>query len=441
MADQVALISVRPVWARAPLVLLAAAALWAAWYGVRWGIGATMAETAPLSYASDPAAAFESAEAAARLAPRDPLTHLMLARLNQISFDPTAVPRALSEYEQAAALAPNDYLIWTEVGRARGALGDAQGGVATLRRAVALAPSYAQPRWHLGNALLRTGETEAAFAELRRAADADSTLRPQVFNLAWQVYGPDMRRVIDSVGRTAEARAQLVGVLAGRGRLEDALTVWGSLSPEERGAQGVVGDALARSLYGRGQPRLALRVLTESGVGGLAEGQFSNGGFESDIGAPGRQLFRWDVAQTPGAQVAVDARAAREGRRSLRFVFNASGQADFRNVSQVVAVEPGARYRLSFFWKTEGLRSAAAPVAFVADLASPDAPLAASPPAPNETNDWQQVSFEFATGPKTEAVVLRLVRAGCPQEVCPIYGKIWYDDFHLERAGGRPGGR
>src|SRR5688572_17496743 len=188
MQEQVSLINVRPVWARLPLALLALAALYAAWYGVRWGVGNTMAETAPASFASDPTAAFESAEAAARLAPRDPLPHLMLARLHQISFDPAGVPVALREYERAAALAPNDHLVWTEVGRARAALGDPEGGVAALRRAVALAPNYAQPRWHLGNALMRAGRMEEAFAELRRAADADPTLRPQVFNLAWQVY-------------------------------------------------------------------------------------------------------------------------------------------------------------------------------------------------------------------------------------------------------------
>ncbi|HEX8719348.1 MAG TPA: tetratricopeptide repeat protein [Pyrinomonadaceae bacterium] len=442
MSEQVAFINVRPVWARVPLLLVAAAALYAGWQGVRWGVGSTMAETAPLSYASDPAAAFESAEAAARLAPDDPFPHLMLARLNQISFDPSAVPRALAEYERAAALAPNDYLVWTEVGRARAALGDPRGGVEALRRAVELAPHYAQPRWHLGNAMLRAGERDAAFEELRRAADADPTFRPQVFNLAWQLYGPDMARVVAVVGRTPAARAQLVGVLSGRGRLDDALSVWDSLSPSERTEQAATGDALARALYAAGQRRRALRVLAEAGLaGGAAEGQVANGGFESDIGAPGRQLFQWDVSQAAGAQVAVDARVAREGRRSLHVAFNASEPADFRNVSQVVAVEPGARYRLSFFWKTEGLKSAALPVVYVADPAAEGSPLASSPPAAGGTSDWQQVSLEFAAGPKTEAVVLRVSRAACPEGVCPIYGKIWYDDFHLERAGGRPVGR
>src|SRR5205085_10790340 len=99
-------------------------------------------------------AAFESAEAATRLAPHDPFTHLMLARLNQVSFEPEAVPRALAEYERAAELAPNDYLIWVEAGRARATLGDLEGGMATLRRAAELAPDYARRQSHLGTPML-----------------------------------------------------------------------------------------------------------------------------------------------------------------------------------------------------------------------------------------------------------------------------------------------
>jgi Flp pilus assembly protein TadD len=436
MAEQVALINVRPVWARVPLALLALLALYCGWQGMRWGIGNTMAEAAPASYAADPAAAFESAEAATRLAPHDPFPHLMLARLSQVSFDPAAVPRALAEYERAAALAPNDYLVWMEAGRARAALGDAEGGLAALRRAAELAPNYTHPRWHLGNALLRAGRVEEAFAELRRAADLDPGLRPQVFNLAWQVYAPDLARVVDAVGKTAESRAQLVGVLAGRGSLKEAQAVWAGLGHEGRAGQHAAADALARALSAKGQYRRALEVLSEGGVKGLAVGQFADGGFESEILPPGRALFGWGVTQG-GGQVVIDARNAHGGRRSLRVNFAASGQVDFRNVAQVVVVEPGARYRLSHFVKTEELRSTATLAVMVSEPASPEATVAASAPLPQGTQDWQRVSFEFTAGPKTEAVLVRVVRVPCAEGVCPIYGKIWYDDFNLERAGGR----
>jgi hypothetical protein len=177
-------------------------------------------------------------------------------------------------------------------------------------------------------------------------------------------------------------------------------------------------------------------VLSEGGSPRLAVGQFTDGGFESDIAPSGRAPFGWNVTQ--GAwQVVIDARGAHGGRRSLRLAFSASEQVDFRNIAQVVAVEPGARYRLSFWVKTDELRSTATLSVMVSEPASADAPVATSAPVPQGTRDWQPVSFEFTAGPKTEAVLIRVVRVPCAEGVCPIYGKIWYDDFNLERAGGR----
>jgi hypothetical protein len=442
MQQQVVFIRLRPLWARTPLLLLAAAALWAAWQGARYGIGGTMAEAAPFSFETDPVGAIESAEGAVRLAPRDPSTHLMLARLYQATFDAQSVERALREYGEAAALAPNDYLIWMEVGRARGALGDPEGGVAALRRSAELAPNYAAPRWHLGNALLRLGRTDEAFAELRRASEADPKVyQAQVFNMAWQVYGPGVARVIEVVGKTPAARAQLVGVLTGRVLLDDALGVWEGLDEGERHEQAEIGRVLARAFYDRGRYANAVRVLTESGAEDLGTGHVSNGSFESDIPWAGTQLFRWNVTPVAGAQAALDARAASAGRRSLRIAFNSSTQLDFSNVSQLVPVEPGARYRLSFSFKTEELRSVAPLVVVVSDAGPPVAHIISSAPAPVGTNDWQQVSLDFAAGPRTEGLLVTIARLPCGEGACPIYGKIWYDDFHLERTAGRANAR
>ncbi|HYE14816.1 MAG TPA: carbohydrate binding domain-containing protein [Pyrinomonadaceae bacterium] len=430
MAEQLVLINVRPVWLRALLALPVAAALWGAWHGVRWGAGATMAETAR---------DLETAAAAERLAPRDPQTHLRLARLRRVSFLPEDLPKALEEYERAAALAPNDYLIWMEMGRARGAAGDHEGGVRALRRAVELAPSYAQPRWHLGNILLRAGRADEAFAELRRAADADPALRPQVFNLAWQVYDRNISRVVAAVSETPGARAQLAVVLVGRGQLENALAVWSSLTPEQRREHGGAGDAIARALYDRRQYRQALAVLGEAGATGGAEAEkVSNGGFESDIAPAGRRLFDWQVTPPPaGSRVAIDPRTARGGSRSLLVSFSSPAHVDFKHVAQVVAVAPSTRYRLSFFVRAQEVETAATLVVVAGDASADDSVLAASSTAPTGTTEWQEVSFEFTTGPRTEAVSLRLVRAGCAEGACPAYGKIWYDDFDLRRAAGR----
>ena len=46
MSEQLVFINVRPVWRKAAVLVVAAAALWGAWHGLRWCLGGTMAETA-----------------------------------------------------------------------------------------------------------------------------------------------------------------------------------------------------------------------------------------------------------------------------------------------------------------------------------------------------------------------------------------------------------
>jgi Flp pilus assembly protein TadD len=429
--SQVTFINVRAPWKRALLLAPAALALACAWQGLRWAAGGTLAE-----YAQDA----ETAEAAARLAPDDPQAYLRAARLRRLSFLPEELPKALAEYERAAALAPNDYLIWMELGRARETSGDQEGALRALGRAAELAPHYAQPRWLLGNALLRAGRTEEAFAELRLAGEADTTLRPQVFNLAYQFYKGDIARVLDAVGRTPAARAQLVGVLIGRGNLEEALAVWSGLGAEEKLKGREVGERLAQALHKQKQFRRAAQVLAEAGVV-VTQGQLANGSFEADIAPAGAEMFGWQVQpSSAGVQAAVDARRASAGSRSLRLTLSSSAQIQLDNVSQLVTVEPGARYRLSFAVRTEELRSAATALVAVVDAAT-GASLGATPPVPVGTREWTQEVIEFTAGPNTEGVVVRLARAGCPDGVCPIFGKIWYDDFNLERAAGRADAR
>lgn len=436
MAEQVAFINVGPIWRRAPLVLVAMAALFGAWYGMRWLVGNTMAE-----YARD----FETAEAAARLAPDDPAAYLRLARLHRLSYEPGDLSLALEEYERAAALAPNDYLIWTEYGRALGSSGETERGLVALRRAVALAPSYAEPRWHYGNLLLRAGRTDEAFAELGLAAEAEpQRYGPQVFNLAWHLFGGDVGRVVEVVGNRPQARARIITMLVGMKRFDDARAIWSALDAASKREQSEAGSNLARALYVEKKYRQALRVLQDfSGGPGadLADGKIVNGSFESDVAASNTRLFNWNVVPNQSAQVALDPRTARSGARSLRIVLNASYQMSFADVSQLIIVEPSARYRLSFWVRTEELKSASTPLVHVLNAAAGGAALVSSAPAPTGTNDWKQVTLDFTTPPQVEAVQVKLDRAQCPAESCPIFGKIWYDDFELQRIGGSAAAR
>ena len=445
MPDQITSIDFGPAWRRALLVVPVVVAAACVWYAARWCLGNELAVWVPevegVSRAS-------LAAAAARLAPDDPQTHFTLARLGDRSLLPEQMPAAVAGYERAAALSPNDYRLWVELGRARSSAGDGVGAERALRRAIELAPSYPGPHWYLGNILLREGRTEEAFAELRRAADADpATYRPQIFNMAWGAFGGDVRRLRELAGDPPSSRAALAEYLVGRGRLDDALALWrGFEGARLADEQVAAGTKLRQKLADakRFHDALAVeRVLRPAqGEGGLPEiERVTNGGFEEAVGPAGRNLFEWQVAPVAGAQLNLDAGSPRGGARSLRVLFESPTTLDFKNVSQLVAVRPSSRYRLEYFVRADGLKSTSTLRTVVADAADPARAFASSDPLPmGSTDGWQRVAIEFATGPRTEAITITVRRDACAESVCPIFGRVWYDDFNLQRAGGGAAG-
>ena len=343
----------------------------------------------------------------------------------------------MREFEQATSLSPRDYRLWMELGRAREQAGDAAGGEQALRRALALAPKYVMPRWYLGNLLLRAGRDAEAVIELRSAAESDHELRGPIFASVWSIYNGDVDRITAALAQTPEVRAELIQYLVTQKRVDDALRLWSSLGAPDKKKQHDAGESLARGMLETGRFGAALEVYrggagedTHAGVG-----QVSNGDFELEIGAPGKSPFGWTVTPVAQAQIGIDPRIVHGGSRSLRISFNAPSSITFANVTQLIVVERGARYRLDFFVRTEDLKSVSTLAVDVVSAAAGGKVLAASAPAANGTTDWQQVAVEFTAPTDTDGIVLRLRREPCTEGACPIFGKIWYDDFNLQRLG------
>jgi Tfp pilus assembly protein PilF len=446
-SDQLKLVEVRAPLVRALLVVPILLALLASWYATRWYIGNVVAEFAPqmsdetLSEDQMAAVKLETAMAAMRLAPNDPWTHWVVAGLKKSSPVPGDLDEALKHYEEAVRLSPNDYRFWMSLGRTRGQTGDFDGGEKALRRAVELAPSYAEPRWHLGNLLLRARRGDEAFTELRRAAEGDPRLRPQIFNAAWVVYNENVDAIRDAVSGSPAARAELAVYLAGRGRFDDAMRMWSGLSPAEKKEHRTNGETLMKSLLTAKRHRAALEVSL--GLGADASSakaeEILNPGFETDVDASGANVFGWKVTSIPQAQVGFDQSKRHGGARSLRIAFKSPSTLAFGNISQLLVVEPNVQYRLEYYVRAEELKSGGTPFVEVLDAAD-GSQLGASPPLPNGTRDWQSMTIDFKTSPRSEAVIVRVSRTTCGGDpVCPIYGLVWYDDFNLQRSGGSPG--
>lgn len=428
MSDQLTLVNVDAPWRRALLVVPALVALWGVWAAGRWFVGDTLANYPPNE---------QFARVAERLAPDDPQAHFTIGVFARRSFEPAAVAETVRQFERATALSPRDYRLWMDLGRAREQAGDAAGGELALRRAREIAPNYVMPRWYLGNLLLRAGQEQEAFVELRGAAESDPSLRGPIFASVWSIFDGDVARVTNAIGGSPAVRGELVTYLLTQHRTEDALKLWASLSPQDKRAQRAAGDSLVETLLAAKRVNSALAIYREASPDGerVAAGQITNGGFEDDAVAAGKRVFDWAVTPVPQAQTGVDQSVRHAGARSLRVSFNAPSSIQYGNVVQLVAIEPGARYRLEFFVRTDNLKSVASLVVDVISAKQGGAAIATSAPAPAGTNDWQQVALEFTAPQDADGVVLLIRRQACKDEGCPIFGKIWYDDFSLQRVG------
>ena len=171
---------------------------------------------------------------------------------------------------------------------------------------------------------------------------------------------------------------------------------------------------------------------TNGGINTITDGSFETQVISSKPG------FGWRLATRARAlSVSLDVDRPHTGAHSLLLRFGGDATPSERIVSQLVLVEPGTRYRLSFAGLTERLVTGGPPVVVVTDAGSTEArPLAESLPLPVGTSEWRNYSVEFSTTATTEAIVVAIQRQHCTSEQCPVFGSVWFDAFFEEALVG-----
>jgi tetratricopeptide (TPR) repeat protein len=415
------------------LLLPVVFAILASWFVVRWYVGNTVAEYAP----SVEDGGVDMARMAARWAPGDPFTHWRLASLEEKVFNAATLADAVREYQLAVTLSPNDYRYWMELGHSLEAVGDTADGEKALQRAVELAPAYSHPRWQYGNLLVREGKLDEAFVQLARAAEADQQMRPAIFSLAWQVFNGDVDKIATAACPDAAVRLDFATYLIGQAKVDEAMRVWRTTSPADRKAQRDLDEAFKKGLLQSKHFRAVSEVMKETDPDpqGPAPEQVWNGGFERDIETKSEKIFYWVINSRPQARVGADT-TAHSGHASLRIIFKSPNKLDIIDVAQTIVVTPDTQYHFECFLRTQDLTSGATPLISIVD-ATNNAVLINSRAAPTGTNDWQRITLDFKTGPKSDGIIVKLTRGSCGQDqICPIFGTLWYDDFSLQRSGG-----
>jgi Tetratricopeptide repeat len=411
------------------ILFLVLSVIWA-WFVVSWYVGNMLAENVTGPGDRE----IELAHTAVSLSPSDPLTHWRLANLTQLK-SPSKIEEAIPEYQKAVSLSPNDYRFWMTLGIALEQAGHSEQGEAALKRAVSLAPAYAQGHWYLGNLLLRNGDYEEAFKELNIASEANSELRPQFYTMLREIYGADFDSLLKAIGGKPAARADFALYLVKRGRFEDGMRLWSTLSPANRTENRGAADAIIASLLASKKYYEALNVWNDVAPTPLSRasiGRILDGGFEDLSGYGPEMVFAWQVKTPAQMQINVDRSNAHSGRRSLRLVFQVRDNLTSLGTTQLIPVAPNTEYEFEFYRKSQNLESGSTPFVELTDAATGKS-LTASDGAPNGNSDWQRVGLTFKTPPDCWAVIVALKRGLCPDaDLCPIFGTVWYDDFNLK---------
>jgi hypothetical protein len=392
-----------------------------------WHIGSAGFATLLSTYAAranQPAAA----DAAVNLSPGDPEGHYIRGAVLEANDE---LPTAIADYTRAVALRPDDYVLWLALARATELNSQTEQAIAAAKAAVALAPSYAQPHWQLGNILVRAGQRDEGFKELRLAGASNPSLLPAVIDLASQLSHGDLQLVKQAIQpQSSESFMAMAEYFMKRNKANDAVemlrSAGGDAGPLRRQ---YVNDLISAKRFPEAYELWAIDHKANAGSG---PGVIINQGFEQEanLDEPG---FGWrSENKSPSLLLSLDADNPKEGRSSLRVEFKGDSDPAQRIVSQLVLFEPRGHYQLEFDARTADLVSGGLPNITVTD-ASDNVILGQPVLLPKQTENWQHYRIDFSSKETTTAIQISLRREGCSMVPCPIFGRLWLDNFSLQK--------
>ena len=156
----------------------------------------------------------------------------------------------------------------------------------------------------------------------------------------------------------------------------------------------------------------------------------TNAGFENEITGRGfdwrytaNQKGKWTIRRTLSGTFS--------GTHCLRIRFEGKENISFGHLYQIVPVDPMTPYRLTYHWRSRDLTTDQGP--FV-DIYGYDCKgYYANGPMMLGTHGWQKQDIEFTAPKDCHAVVVRLYRRPSHRFDSKIDGRLWLDDFRLEK--------
>lgn len=349
------------------------------------------------------------------------------AELSESENRNDAFARAEAAAIKSTKLSPHDYRMWLALAEVRREQNNLIAEETALRQALSLAPNYTEVRWLLANLLVRADRKAEAINEFSIAAQVRPELLPASLDLVWQISGNDLQAISKVAGEKSEARLTLANYLIHHSRESEALDVFNKIDHQARFASNQSAEFINYLIE---QNKLPLARELWLDTLGEPHQPIYNGGFEA-ARQKGFDQFDWQINNSDYATITITSKQPHSGAKSLRLTF--TGQHTTRlngELKQFIAVNPGKRYRLQCYAKTEKLVTSEGPVIAVTKSNNPDW-IVNSKPITTETEQWQPLTIDF-TAPQDSAVLLLTIKRTPKFSYDdPMTGTIWLDDFML----------
>jgi tetratricopeptide (TPR) repeat protein len=377
----------------------------------------------------------EGYQQAVKLEPGDSRNWYFLGRSYLYDFEQPDAARAVQAFGKAVALDPYAAEAWLDLASGYEEEGDWAHAREAYRSALRAYPLSAEVNWGYGNFLLREGHQVQGFQVIRKAVELDPKRSAEAFSRALRVE-PDANILLDqAVPASAAVYLPILQALSDAGDLENAQLVWDRLvALGEKVSMREMAkffDALIR----RGRTADAYRLwpqavsimlnLPPADPGGSL---VWDGGFESGYTGAG---FAWYFRPvTEDVQISLDRSEKRSGEQSLRILFNGLRNVNFEDGCHNIAPEPGKRYLLTAWVRTQSLTSSEG-VRLEIVTYDPPSNERVQTEAVDGTQVWKQIRMEWVA-PATATIGMVCVKRNMSDMPgSNIQGAAWIDDVSL----------
>lgn len=355
------------------------------------------------------------------LTPDNPDNYLLLAIYLNLE-NTEDIERILMYHRKALELGPFNYNYWFSLSEFLKDKGYDEKAVYALRIATNLAPGVVALRWSAGLLALELNEKDMVISNFREVMSVDPERRRLAFAALWQ-YMNDGNDILQSI--PDDAIPSYLEFLIDTGRFYESKVAWNKLK-----THGEIPDSLFFRYVNFAIDKREIWFAKE-----IWQGKFGdwsgiwNGSFE---GEPLNRGFDWRLYKDVDGADILRVRDGIDGNYSIEVKFDGTENLDFRDVDQIVLVEPNHQYSLSSYMKTEGITTKNG-IQWEIYCFGTDGPASTSEPLTG-TQDWKLVTLSFKTSDECHAMELRLRRFKSDRLDRFISGKVWVDKVELKQS-------